>query len=131
MLCIGRNLIEVRNVMSFFAELSILKSLLRRNDISQLLSEAHDHLDDALQCFNVRRCLRVLQIDLSVSDQFAGLVHLKNSQSEYEEARRKDAQLLESKIALYARNHQEALRGIEIQQQGMMDALIAMQRVSL
>jgi hypothetical protein len=52
-------------------------------------------------------------------------------QSAYEEARRRDAQLLESKISLYARNTQEALRQLNIKQRGMEDALIAMQRVSM
>ena len=63
--------------------------------------------------------------------QFAALIRLKHFQSEYEEARRKDTKFLESKITLYARHNQEALRELEIQQRAMTDALLAMQRVSL
>ena len=63
--------------------------------------------------------------------QFAALFRLKHFQSEYEEARRKDAQFLESKINLYARHNQEMLRELKIQQREMKDALLAMQRVSL
>jgi len=63
--------------------------------------------------------------------QFATLIRLKHFQSEYEEARRKDAQFLESKINLYARHNKEMLRELEIQQREMKDALLAMQRVSL
>ena len=53
---------------------------------------------------------------------------MKHFQSEYEEARRKDGQFLESKINLYARHNQEMLRELEIQQREMKEA---MQRVSL
>ena len=63
--------------------------------------------------------------------QFAALIRMKHFQTEYEEARRKDAQYLESKITLYARHHQEMLQELEIQQREMKDALLAMQRVSL
>ena len=62
--------------------------------------------------------------------QFAALLRLKNSQSEYEEARRRDAQSLESKIALFASHNQEVLSELKIQQQAMADALLAMQRVN-
>jgi hypothetical protein len=62
--------------------------------------------------------------------QFTALIHLKHFQHEYEEARLKDAQLLQSKISLYARSTEEAFRELNIRQRGMQDALIAMQRVS-
>src|SRR4051794_29347719 len=67
----------------------------------------------------------------STKYQFVALMRLKHFQSEYEEARRKDAQFLESKIALYASHNKEVLRELKIQQRAMTDALVAMQRVSL
>jgi hypothetical protein len=70
-------------------------------------------------------------IRLIAQYQFAALMRLKRFQSEYEEARRKDAQLLESKITLYTRHNQEALRELKVQQRAMTDAMVAMQRVSL
>ena len=85
-----------------------------------------------LQCtlpFSSFPCL--VSLVYSFNCQFAALIHLKHFQSEYEEARRKDAQFLESKITLYARYNQEAFRELEIQQRAMADALLAMQRVSL
>jgi hypothetical protein len=67
----------------------------------------------------------------SFKNQLTALIHLRHFQSEYEEARRKDAEFLESKITVYTSHNQEALRELKIQQRAVMDALLAMQRVSL
>ena len=118
--------------MSSLAKLSFLKSLLRRDGITRSILECHDQLDDCLQQFNV--CCRssyLTNLILTSKCQFEALLRLKHFQSENEEARRKDAQALESKINLYASHNQEALRELKIQQRTMADALVAMQRVSL
>jgi hypothetical protein len=63
--------------------------------------------------------------------QFPEVSRLKRFRSEYEEARNKDAQTLESKVILYTRLPQEVFRDLKIQPRAMLDALLAMQRVGL
>jgi hypothetical protein len=73
----------------------------------------------------------VISLAYSFEYQLTALIHLRHFQWEYEEARRKDTEFLQSKITLYASHNQESLRDLNIQQRDMMDALLAMQRVSL
>lgn len=120
----------IEQMMRNVARLGFMKSLLRRDDIANQITESHQRLTDCLALFQVKFRLDTNSKSLIefIISQVTAAVDLREYAEGLDRARVADQEALEAQLAILERNDFEVMRKFDVLN-NQLEAMMAIQKV--